>query len=64
MKLHQQGNEIIATELRPMSELKPGQYAICYRADYSSDMLKRSIERNDSLTPTQWVIFIGQKIYL
>lgn len=64
MKLHQQGNEIIATEIRPMSELKPGQYAICYRADYSSDMLKRSIERNDSLTDSMGDFYWPENIFI
>ena len=64
MKLHQQGNEIIVTELRPMSELKPGQYAICYRADYSSDMLKRSIERNDSLTDSMGDFYWPENIFI
>lgn len=64
MKPHQQGNEIIVTELRPMSELKPGQYAICYRADYSSDMLKRSIERNDSLTDSMGDFYWPENIFI
>ena len=64
MKLHQSGNEIIVTELRPMSELKPGQYAICYRADYSSDMLKRSIERNDSLTDSMGDFYWPENIFI
>ena len=64
MKLHQSGNEIIVTELRPMSELKPGQYAICYRADYSSDMLKRSIERNDSLTDSMGDFYWTENIFI
>ena len=29
MKLHQQGNEIIVTELRPMSEVPPGEFVLC-----------------------------------
>lgn len=29
MKLHQQGNEIIATELRPMSKVPPGEFVLC-----------------------------------
>lgn len=33
MKLHQQGNEIIVTELRPMSDLAPRERALLKRKD-------------------------------
>ena len=29
MKLHQSGNEIIVTELRPMSDVPPDQFVLC-----------------------------------
>lgn len=64
MKIYQKDNEIIVSQLRPMSELKPGQYAICYRADYSSDMLKRSIESNDSLTDSMGDFYWPENIFI
>ena len=36
MKLHQQGNEIIVTELRPMSDAKQDEWAIYFSKNYHS----------------------------